>query len=121
LNLGDIDGAEEAYRAGAASDPTRAENWLGLATAAVMRGQPQAALDAYNEVLARRPRFAPAELGRAWALGKLGRADDAMHALDRAAELGAAANNVARQRAMLIAPTGSGRTDKSGIGAVPGQ
>lgn len=120
LHLGDFDGAEEAYRAGTASDPKRAENWLGLATAAVLRGQAQKALEAYAQVLARRPRFAPAELGRAWALGKLGRADDALHALDRAEELGAAADNVARQRAALIAPAGSSRTDNSGIGAAPG-
>jgi protein O-GlcNAc transferase len=107
LHLGDFDGAEEAYRAGAASDPKRAESWLGLATVAVVRRDAQKALDAYDQVLARRPRFAPAELGRAWALGKLGRSRDAWRALDHAEELGAAPANVARQRAALIAPDGS--------------
>jgi protein O-GlcNAc transferase len=108
LHLGDFDGAEEAYRAGAASDPKRAESWLGLATVAMVRGDPQKALEAYDQLLARRPRFASAELGRAWALGKLGRANDASRALDHAAELGAPPGNVARQRAALMEPPGSG-------------
>jgi tetratricopeptide (TPR) repeat protein len=101
LHLGDVDGAEQAYRAGASADPRGAENWLGLATAAITRGDAAAALAAYDQVLARRPRFAPAELGRAWALARLGRIDDASRALDHAAELGAAPDNVARQRAAL--------------------
>jgi tetratricopeptide (TPR) repeat protein len=108
LHLGDLDGAEQAYRAGAAADPRGAENWLGLATAAIARGDAAAALAAYDEVLARRPRFAPAELGRAWALAKLGRADEASRALDLAVELGAPADPVARQRAALAAPDHGG-------------
>jgi tetratricopeptide (TPR) repeat protein len=103
LTLGDLDGAEAAYRAAAAADPGRADGWLGLATVAMVRGDPQKALDAYDEVLARRPRFAPAELGRAWAFGKLGRRDEALRAVDRAQELGAPAANVDRQRAALNA------------------
>lgn len=107
LRLGDSEGAEEAYRAGAAADPSRPESWLGLATVAVSRGDARKALDAYNQVLVRRPRFAAAELGRAWAFGKLGRTGDASRALDRAEELGAPAANVARQRAALSAPAGA--------------
>jgi tetratricopeptide (TPR) repeat protein len=101
LHLGDTDAAEEAYREGAAADPKGAENWLGLATVAVVRGDPQGALAAYDQVIARRPRFAAAELGRAWALAKLGRRDDAKRALDHAQELGAPAENVAKQREAL--------------------
>jgi len=104
MHAGDLAGAEDAYRAGTVSESKGAENWLGLATVAIVRGDPEKALDAYDQVLAREPRFAPAELGRAWALGKLGRAADASRALDRAEALGAPAANVARQRAALIAP-----------------
>ncbi|MBV9947371.1 MAG: tetratricopeptide repeat protein [Myxococcales bacterium] len=115
LELGDRDGAEEAYRAGVAAgvgEPPRqtgearagaAECWLGLATVAVARADPAGALAAYDEVLARRPRFAPAELGRGWALSRLGRAGEASRALDRAVELGAPAPQVARLRADLEA------------------
>jgi tetratricopeptide (TPR) repeat protein len=111
LHAGDLDGAEKAYRTGAASDPKGAENWLGLATLAVMQGDAPKALEAYDELLARRPRFAPAELGRAWALGKLGRTADASRALDRAEALGAPATHVARQRAVL-APVKTGEKQK---------
>jgi tetratricopeptide (TPR) repeat protein len=101
LHMGDLDAAAEAYRAGVDADPHAAESWLGLATVGVVRGDAQAALEAYDQVLARRPRFAPAELGRAWALAKLGRKSEASRALEHAAELGAPAANVARQRAAL--------------------
>jgi cytochrome c-type biogenesis protein CcmH/NrfG len=101
LHLGDVAGAEEAYRAGTQADPKAPESWLGLATAAVVQGDAENALVAYDQVLARRPRFAPAELGRAWALAKLGRKDEAARALDRAQEMGAPAENIAKQRAAL--------------------
>jgi tetratricopeptide (TPR) repeat protein len=104
VHLGDLPGAEEAYRAGAAADPAAPEAWLGLATVAIAQGDATKALDAYGQVLARRPRFAPAELGRAWALARLGRKDEAAKALDHAEELGAPAANVAKQRAALDAP-----------------
>jgi tetratricopeptide (TPR) repeat protein len=101
LHLGDFDGAEQAYRAGAAVDATAPESWLGLASVAVAQGDGAKALAAYDHLAALRPRFAPAELGRAWALGRLGRTSEAARALDRAEELGAPAANVARQRAEL--------------------
>jgi tetratricopeptide (TPR) repeat protein len=104
LHLADYDGAVEAYRAGASADPKGAENWLGLATVGIVRGDPQLALEAYDQVLARSPRFAAAELGRAWALANLGRRDEAARALRDAEEMGAPARNVARQRAALAAP-----------------
>lgn len=101
LNLRDYDGAERAYREGLARDPKSTENLLGLATVAVVRDDPAAALAAYDGVLARKPDFAAAELGRAWALAKLGRRDDAKRALDHAEQLGAPRVNVEKQRAHL--------------------
>lgn len=100
----DLDRADEAYRAGATADPNGAENWLGLATVAVMRGDAAKALAAYDAVLARRPRFGAAQLGRAWALTKLGRRDEARDAIDRAEEMGAPRANIAKARAALAAP-----------------
>ncbi|HEX3343549.1 MAG TPA: tetratricopeptide repeat protein, partial [Polyangiaceae bacterium] len=98
------DGAAQAYRAGTAANPSAPESWLGLATVAVTRGDAAGALAAYERLLELRPRFAAAELGRAWALAKLGRRDEAARALDHAEELGAPAQNVAKQRAALTTP-----------------
>ena len=104
VHLKDLDGAEDAYKKGLAADPKSTENLLGLATVAVVREDPAAALAAYDAILARKPTYAAAELGRAWALARLGRKADAERALDRAAELGAPQANVAKQRAALRAP-----------------
>jgi Flp pilus assembly protein TadD len=101
VHLSDLDGAEEAYRQGLGVDPKSTENWLGLATVAVVRGDAAAALGAYDAIAAQRPSFAAAELGRAWALAKLGRRADAERALDRAASLGAPRANVDAQRLAL--------------------
>ncbi|HEY1691597.1 MAG TPA: tetratricopeptide repeat protein [Polyangiaceae bacterium] len=103
LHLGDEEGAEQAYRTGAAVEPTGPACWLGLATVAVVRGDGAAALAAYDKLMELRPRFAAGEMGRAWALAKLGRKDDAAKALDRAQELGAPEPQIARQRAALAA------------------
>lgn len=101
LHLGDVEGAEQAYRAGAAADPKAPECWLGLATLAITQDDGARALEAYNQLLARRPRFASAMLGRAWALAKLGKRDEARQALNQAEQMGAPAANVAAQRAAL--------------------
>jgi Flp pilus assembly protein TadD len=103
LNLKDLDGAEDAYRRGVASDGKSLENRLGLATVAVLREDAAAALAAYDGILALAPRNPGAALGRAWALGKLGRRADAEKALDLAVELGASPEHVAKQRAALRA------------------
>jgi tetratricopeptide (TPR) repeat protein len=114
LHLGDYDGAQEAYRAGTLADPTGLESWLGLATVAVTRGDAPSALAAYDAILAQHPRFASAYLGRAWALARMGRTTDARTAIDRAEQLGASKENVARQRAALegapLAPKASSDT-----------
>jgi tetratricopeptide (TPR) repeat protein len=101
LHMQDYDGATEAYEKGLAVDPKSTENLLGLATVAVVRDDPKAALAAYDRILERKPSYAGAELGRAWALAKLGRKEDAKRALDHAEELGAPRENIARQRADL--------------------
>ncbi len=101
LHLHDFDAARDAYARGAAGDPGGAENLLGLASVAVARGDAEAALTAYDALLARRPRYGSAELGRAWALARLGRKDAARRALDHAEELGAPPASIAKQRAML--------------------
>lgn len=101
LNLRDFDGAEAAYRAGLAADPKSMENWLGLATSAVARGDAAGALSAYDAIARERPSHAASQLGRAWALARLGRRAEAEKALDRAAELGAPPANIAAQRRAL--------------------
>jgi tetratricopeptide (TPR) repeat protein len=111
LHQKDLPAAEEAYRAGVAAasidaegggKTARAENLLGLATVAVLKEDAPAALAAYDALLVQRPRFGPGELGRAWALSKMGKKAEARRALDRAEELGASRASVAKQRAMLV-------------------
>lgn len=98
LNANDFEGAREAYKRGLAVDPKSTENLLGLATVAVVRGDASGALAAYDAILAQRPRYAAAELGRSWALAKLGRRADAERALERAETLGAPRVNIDKQR-----------------------
>jgi len=101
----ELQAAEEAYRAGLRADPAGAECYLGLATIAVLRGDATGALSAYDAIVERRPLFAPAHLGRAWALGRLGRKDEARAALAQAERLGGEPEIVAAQRRALEAPT----------------
>jgi cytochrome c-type biogenesis protein CcmH/NrfG len=107
LHLNDYEGAAQAYRSGTQADPKDATCWLGLATIGVAEGDAKLALDAYDQVLARSPRFASAQLGRAWALAQLGRRDEAQRALDLAQELGAPPAPISRQRAALANPAGT--------------
>jgi tetratricopeptide (TPR) repeat protein len=107
LHLNDYEGAAQAYRSGAEVDPKDASCWLGLATVGVAEGDPKLALDAYDQVVARSPRFASAQLGRAWALAQLGRRDEAGRALDLAQELGAPPAPLSKQRAALANPAGT--------------
>jgi tetratricopeptide (TPR) repeat protein len=99
--VGDVDGAEGAYRRGTRADANAAENWLGLATVGLVRKDYAAALAAYEAVLARRPTYADAELGRAFSLAKLGRVAEAEKALERAEALGASKAHVEKQRRAL--------------------
>jgi cytochrome c-type biogenesis protein CcmH/NrfG len=104
LHQKDLDGASDAYKKGLDADGSHPENWLGLASVAVMRDDAKGALVAYTALLNLRPSFGPAELGRAWALAKLGRPKDASAALDHAEALGAPRANIAKQRAALASP-----------------
>jgi tetratricopeptide (TPR) repeat protein len=101
LNLHDTGGAREAYTRGLAADPKALDCWLGLATVALAARDWTEALAAYDGALRARPAWGDAELGRAWALARLGRREEASQALERAAELGASPSALAKQRALL--------------------
>jgi len=103
LELGALEEAERAYRSGLLADPRALENRVGLATLALVRRDARAALREYEAILAARPRFADAQLGRAWALAALGRFADAERALADATRLGASRAIVTRQRKSLAA------------------
>jgi cytochrome c-type biogenesis protein CcmH/NrfG len=105
VHLGDLPAAEEAYRSGLQADPRSAENALGMATVAVIREDGAAALSAYDRVLAIRPAYLPAELGRAWAFIKMGQKEKARAALDRAAGLGASPSHVQKLKSMMEGAT----------------
>jgi tetratricopeptide (TPR) repeat protein len=96
-HLGDFDGALVAYRSGLSADPEALENRIGLATLALRRDDPAAALSEYDAVLARRPRFADAHLGRSWALIRLGRLEEARIAIDEARQKGGDARVIEAQ------------------------
>jgi tetratricopeptide (TPR) repeat protein len=106
LNLHDLEGARDAYTRGAAVDPKSVDSWLGLATVALAGHDWDGALKAYDAVLARRPAWGDGELGRAWALERLGRRAESQRALDRAEDLGADPKALAKQRSLLAADAG---------------
>ncbi len=101
LQRGDLDGASAAYASGLRADPAALENHVGLATLALLRGNAALALREYDAIVSSRPGFADAQLGRAWALTQLGRLDEAEHALDRAAALGASVGPMRAERRAL--------------------
>ena len=102
-NQGDLDGASAAYSSGLRADPGAVEDHVGLATVALLRGNAAAALSEYDAIVSARPKFADAQLGRSWALMKLGRLDDAQRALDRARDLGASRHALlAQNRALAL-------------------
>jgi tetratricopeptide (TPR) repeat protein len=104
LHQKDFDAATEAYKKGLDVDGSHPENWLGLASVAVMTDDAKGALVAYTALLELRPNYGAAELGRAWALAKLGKPKEALAALDHAEALGAPHANIAKQRAALAGP-----------------
>ncbi len=103
LALGDRAGARQAYGAGLATPKGKSDATcvLGLATVAVLADDGGEALRWYDELALRRPQLAAAQLGRAWALAKLGRFADADAALEEAKVRGAAADEVAKLRAFV--------------------
>ena len=64
-------------------------------------GDAGAALGEYDTILARRPSWGPGHLGRAWALGRLGRKQEARAALTQAEKFGGGAEAVSAQRKAL--------------------
>jgi Flp pilus assembly protein TadD len=103
LASGDRVGARKAYEAGLATPKGKddATCVLGLATLAVVEKDGATALRWYDELARRKPKHAGAQLGRAWALGTLGRFDEAESALVTASSLGAKDEDVARLRAWI--------------------
>jgi tetratricopeptide (TPR) repeat protein len=97
----DLNGADAAYRAGLMADPSGVDNRIGLATLALLRDDPSRVLAEYEAILRMRPAFADAELGRSWALVRLGRYSEARAALERAVRLGADPVSVAKQQTWL--------------------
>jgi Flp pilus assembly protein TadD len=112
LGVGDIAAAEHAYRSGLVADPHALENRIGLATVALLKDDPASALREYETILAERPRFTDAELGRSWALIELGRFDDAERALLKAREHGASPAIIARQEKALAERRTGARADQ---------
>lgn len=105
LSQGNLTGAEQAYRSGLLADPEALENRVGLATLSVSQGDLRGALVQYDAIVARRPKFADAQLGRSFALMGLGRFDEARVALEEAARLGGDPRVVAAQRKELARRT----------------
>lgn len=101
LHVRDLDGAATAYSEALAVDPGSVENYVGLASVALVREDYAGALRAYDALRAKRPELAAAELGRAYALAKLGRREEATRAIDRAEALGAPSKNVGRLRELV--------------------
>lgn len=101
LQAGNVPGALEAYRLSSQKNPAAIDGWMGLATAALRSNDPAAALAAYDQVLARKPTFASAALGRSWCLMQLSRFDEAERAMAHAEELGAAPSFLKNQREEL--------------------
>jgi Flp pilus assembly protein TadD len=101
LGLEAFDDAEHAYRSGLVADPHALENRVGLATVALIRDDPASALREYDLILAERPRFGDASLGRSWALLRLGRLAEAEQALVQAEKNGGDRAVIARQRRAL--------------------
>lgn len=100
LHLGDREAAKEAYLQGL-SQPAGdrdATCVLGLATLAVVEEDGKEALHWYDELARRRPALAAAQLGRAWALTKLARFDEAYEAVDEAAALGGRVEDIEKIR-----------------------
>jgi Flp pilus assembly protein TadD len=93
------------------ADAKATECHLGLATVAVVRGDAESALVEYDAIVTARPRFSPAHLGRAWALGRLGRKEEARDALATAEKLGGEARTIAEERRALDAPPGTPKTE----------
>jgi Tfp pilus assembly protein PilF len=96
-----LDAARQADLAGIGADGHALENRLGLATVALRQNEPAAALDQYEQLLAARPKFTEALLGKSWSLILMGEYSSAKAALREAERLGGDRASIARQRGEL--------------------
>jgi tetratricopeptide (TPR) repeat protein len=101
VGLDRLDAARQAYLAGIGADGQALENRLGLATVALRQNEPAAALDQYEQLLAARPKFTEALLGKSWSLILMGEYSSAEAALLEAERLGGDRASIARQRGEL--------------------
>jgi tetratricopeptide (TPR) repeat protein len=101
MRLNDLAGAQSAYESGLRADPGALANRLGLATLAVLLDRPEQALVEYDAIVASRPSFADARLGRSWALIRLRRYAEAERAIEQGARLGASPRAVQAQRRLI--------------------
>jgi tetratricopeptide (TPR) repeat protein len=84
---GDRASAERTFREGLEAQGDHMDLWVGLAGLLVNAGRYEEALDVYDGLVGRWPRFAPAHVGRALLLHELGRPDEAEAAFLRAAQV----------------------------------
>jgi Flp pilus assembly protein TadD len=103
LGLSRLDAARQAYASGIAADEKALENRLGLATVALRQDEPSTALAQYELLLAARPKFTEALLGKSWCLILMGEYASAAAVLHEAERLGADRASIARQRDELRA------------------
>jgi tetratricopeptide (TPR) repeat protein len=103
LALRDFPAADNAYHSGLMADPQAVENHIGLATLALLRERPDAALREFDAVLAARPNRTDALLGRSLALIELKRLDEAERTLAEAEARGADRSVIEKQRRLLSA------------------
>jgi Flp pilus assembly protein TadD len=101
LGLDRLDAARQAYAAGIAADGRALENRLGLATVALRRNEPAEALAQYEQLLAARPKFTDALLGKSWSLILMGEYGIAEAVLREAERVGADRHSISRQRMVL--------------------
>ncbi len=80
LYAGDPTGAARAFRATCAADPGVAEGWAALADSALAAADPSLSMFAYDRAVALDSRVWPWRVGRADALLRSGRAEDAVRA-----------------------------------------
>lgn len=98
VGLGHLDAARQAYATGLRANSGALENRLGLATVALRLNEPAEALAQYELLLAARPKYTDALLGKAWSLILMGDYRAAEAALRQAEGLGADRVSIARQR-----------------------
>jgi tetratricopeptide (TPR) repeat protein len=83
LETGDLQGSERLFAELARHAPTLAAAAYGLGRVAMARGEPEVALQHFDTAVEAFPDFGAAHYGRALALRRLGRTDEAGEALQR--------------------------------------